>query len=448
MVQHVSSSTNLQQDLTNGVSYGANPGNPFYIDLPNQTLSGNALLLSVTSPYSSSRVTTITDDKSNTWSLLKTVNNGTIMSSVYAALNASSGTQKITVRFDTQLFNCKFDVTEFYNVVSASALDASSSATLSGTNTIAAGPLTTASSGDLVYHYGFDTSNTSGNGNSTTLTAMGPAAGFAFLTADIMSGAFVQYGVQSAAGTINPAVTLTGGSADAFNTVAVALRAGQHGTAPGAGIRIAHVHHVYCNRPVPIILPSSGNLLYVTTAFGSNDVNVTSVSSVPTNSWTELSQANQGSFPPPQGWYAPSASTSPNLSLNLAGVDSKNTVSFVVYDIVGAATSPFDTATYNYTDSTVSQGSFNLGTITPHASHELVIATIATNDGAISGVNGSGITLDSVTYGNEQSADTMENADGYAHFFSGNPSPVTFGWVLGYSSSPTENTTVVAFKER
>jgi hypothetical protein len=95
-VQHVSSASNNDVEYIVGTGQ---PGNPFYIKLPNPAQAGNCLILSFSNPYSSSRRISITDNKGNTWSLIKTVNNGTTMSSTYVALNVAAGTQNITVIF-------------------------------------------------------------------------------------------------------------------------------------------------------------------------------------------------------------------------------------------------------------------------------------------------------------------------------------------------------------
>ena len=105
--------------------------------------------------------------------------------------------------------------------------------------------------------------------------------GFTFLSADVMLGTFVQYQVQSSAGAITPAVTVSGATTDAFNTVSLALKGGAQGSAPPPGIRIFGVHHVDYYHAGSIMVPSKGNLLYVTTAFGTRNVNITSISSKP-----------------------------------------------------------------------------------------------------------------------------------------------------------------------
>jgi len=439
IVQHVSSASN--NDVEYNVGTGES-GNPFYINLPNPAQAGNCLILSFSNPYSSSRTMSITDNKGNTWSLLKTVNNGTTMSSTYVALNVAGGTQNITVTFDASLYGFQFCATEAYNVLSAFAVDGSSSATTSGTGTIASGSITTSSPGDLIYQYGYDTDNTLLT--STGMTGMTSGPGFTFLSADVMLGTFAQYQVQSSTGAILPVVTVAGVT-DAFNTVAIALRGGIQGSAPPPGIRIVGVHHVDYYHPGTIIIPSSGNLLYVSTAFGTGNVYITSIFSTPSNTWIELPNTGDGNGPP-QCFYAANAITSPNLALAITGPEGiSSQVSLVIYDIAGAATSPFDTS-WNNSGLSENEGNFSLGTITPSTSNGLVIATMATYSGVITATTGSGQVLDSVTYGNETDADLMDNADAYGHFYNPDTSPITFGWTLGVTATSVEAPQIVAFK--
>jgi hypothetical protein len=366
------------------------------------------------------------------------------MSSIYVALNVAAGTQNLTVTFDTQLYGVQFCATECYDVVAASAVDRVSSATTAGTNTIASGTLTTTAPGDLIYQYGFDTDNTLLT--STGMTGMTSGSGFTFLSADVMLGTFAQYQVQSSAGAITPAITVAG-ITNAFNTVAIALKSGAQGSAPPPGIRIFAVHHVNYYHSGAIMIPSRGNLLYVSTAFGTGNVNITSISSNPSNTWIELPKTGEANGAP-QCFYAPNATTSPSLSLTMVGPTGiSSQVSYVIYDIIGAATSPFDVSWDNSgSDTTEYAGSFALGTITPSTPNGLVIATMATYLGVLDAGTVPEQTLNSVTYGNEVDADLMDNADGYAHYYNPDTSTLTFGWTLGATNLSGEFPQIVAFK--
>ena len=122
-------------------------------------------------------------------------------------------------------------------------------------------------------------------------------------------------------------------------------------------------------------------------------------------------------------------------------------MSLVIYDITGAAASPFDASWDNSgNDGTAYPGNFALGKITPSTPNGLVIATMATYQGVITAGTVPGQTLDSVTYGNQIDADLLDNADGYAHYYNPDTSPVTFEWTLGATSLSGEFPQIVAFK--
>jgi len=195
------------------------------------------------------------------------------------------------------------------------------------------------------------------------------------------------------------------------------------------------------------MVPSKGNLIYVATAFGTGNVNITSISSTPNNTWIELPKTGDGNGPP-QCFYAANATTSPNLSLTITGPNGiSSQVSLVVYDITGAAASPFDASWDNSgNDATVYSGNFTLGTITPSTPNGLVIATMATYLGVITADTVPGQTFDSVTYGNQIDADLLDNADAHAHYYNSDTSPVSFGWTLGATTLSSEFPQVVAFK--
>ena len=244
LIQHVSTASNtVAQYPIGNASY---PGNAFNVQFPNPVGAGNCILLYVANPYSYSRTITITDGL-NTWPSFPayTINNGTTMLSAYVLTNAVSGTQHLTITFDTALVGCHFGFAEFYNVAASSAVEAASGAVTSGTASIAPGSLSTSTDQDLIVHYGYDASNVLGN--NTAMTNMDPDPGFTPFSLDIMLGTFAEYQVQTTHGAINPAVTLSGAT-DSFLNIALALKSASYGTPPPDGIRIVGVYSWLQNR--------------------------------------------------------------------------------------------------------------------------------------------------------------------------------------------------------
>jgi chitodextrinase len=433
-IQHVTTATNPD---------ALQSGNPFYISMPNRTGAGNALIIGITYPHAAGRTVTISDDKSNTWVLgATTPSNPTsnqLVSRIYYALNVAGGTQKITVTFDAPLFNFQANVGEFYHVAAVAAADGNSGNSASSAPSVTAGTLTSTASGDLIYFYGFDTHNT---GSITGFTA---GAGFTLLSADVLLGSVSQYMVQTSPGSITPGVTVTGGSSNSFNGVALALKPGPGGTAPAPGIRIVHVYHAFDDRPgVGLQFPSSGNLLVVNTAFAEGQVNISTISSSPSNAWSKL-QHNEG----PQMWYAANAATGTGLKITPTMLQYPG-VSFVLYDVTGAATSPYDSVAgtpFTWKSNTNNTQLLDLPVITPSVPGELIIAIMNDGEGPTIGMVGEGFVLDTITYGGEVDRDNFDNADGYAHYYSSSTAPVSFGWVMHSSTIPeTSLAWAVGFK--
>src|ERR1700737_3823980 len=101
-IKHVNTASNTVAQYTIGnPSY---PGNPFNVQFPNPVGAGNCIILYIANPYSSRRTIVITDGL-NTWPTTpaKTMDNGTTMLSAYVLTNAASGTQNLTITFDTAL---------------------------------------------------------------------------------------------------------------------------------------------------------------------------------------------------------------------------------------------------------------------------------------------------------------------------------------------------------
>jgi hypothetical protein len=179
-------------------------------------------------------------------------------------------------------------------------------------------------------------------------------------------GSADQYYVQPSAGAITPSIT-TSGSAT-WGSLALALQSASAGTPPSSGIHIVHIQHTLLaaaiaqNRRTPIVMqfPCSGNLLVG--LYNSGDVSVSSVTDSASNNWVSAGPTlggNQGAVA--QILYADNASTSPTLggiTVTLTGTTAGD-IMFVLYDVAGAAESPFDNAT---TASGVQRGGGNLTT--------------------------------------------------------------------------------------
>jgi hypothetical protein len=447
LIQHVSTATDVV-----GTGYWANarPGNPYYINLPNATGADNCLILGVSYPYSASRTVTVTDDKKDVWALAASINNGSTVSAIYVAQNIAAGAQKVRISFDTALYGCQFALSEFYNVGVIDKVSANSSG---HAPSIMAGSLPLTAAGDLVYNYGYDQATTLlPIGGTNAVSSIASSYGGSLLSADVMLGSFAQYSVQPTAAAVNPSVKITGGS-DGFNSVAVSFKAASHGTPPKPGIHIVHVYHVMVTKTVPMIFPSTGNLLLFATtrpAYGeSSAIDYSSASSVPANTWTKTDQtAIPPGYGPAQVWYAENAKTSLNETISVANVPGPHGTTFVMYDVENAG--GFDTAAgrraSSLTTSSATQSFSGFSPITPSVPGELVFAFLANSFGP--NVSVSPGTMDTVLYGGQIDADLMDNADGYAHVYAQGTGTISFSYTMnsGGSSTSNERGIAIAFK--
>jgi hypothetical protein len=263
----------------------------------------------------------------------------------------------------------------------------------------------------------------------------------------VMLGSFAQYTVAGA-GSINPSITVGGGN-DPFNSVSVALKAASQGTPPGSGIRIVHVDTFMVNKTTPIIFPSVGNLLLIATTRPESNINYSAVSSTPSNAWTKIDESLVGpGAGPPQVWYATNANPSLNETLSVNGVPGPNGTTFVIYDVVNAGA--FDAAagrpaSYLVTSSQT-QSFSGFDPITPSGSNELVFAFLQNSFGP--NISVSPGFMDTTLYGGQIDADWMDNSDGYAHYYSSNPTQVSFAYTMnsGGNTQSQEVGIAIAFK--
>jgi chitodextrinase len=417
------------------------------IPLPNPAGAGNALIVGVQF-RSSGSISSVADAQGNTWVAGPTVTNSNASQrmSLYYALNVIGGTQNITVTFSGLGSTNAFPqavVSEFYNVAQVSAADGSSGSATSRT----AGAITTTAAGDLIYQWGVDFSDTNVNGGAYNGGSITAGAGFTLLSADLQVGSADQYQVQSSAASINPTFTASG--AATWGSLALALKSASAGTPPPPGIRIVHIQHTLLNsvraqgRPNAVVMqfPSSGNLLVG--LYNSAGVLVSSVSDSAHNTWASAGSTTGGSGGTgAQIMYAANAATSPALSgitVVLNGTTQGDDM-FNLYDIAGAATSPFDksnTALGNQN----SPGNLTTTTLAPSTANGLVLNVVSIDYHTINGIVGSNYVMDSDVNDFDNNdpqfggtdVSTLDMDNGYAHIYNTTTDAVTF--VYTYSQT-------------
>lgn len=417
-----------------------------HIQFPNLVLPGNLLVLTIQYANAES-ISTITDDKGNTWNAGPTCTNvasGRILALFYVE-NAIANTNAVTVQFTTNNatdIRPQATMSEFYNIATSGSGDGSSSSSTSQT----AGSITTTQNNDLIFHAGVDFSDTSGTGGAFNGTSITKGSGFTLLSADLQVGTCAQYQVQGTAGAINPAFTSSGASTWGSVAMAFKFSAGA-GTSPPKGIRIVHLYHVLLSAVnvqgratrLPLQFPCTGNLIVGVWNCGTGVPTITAISDSKSNTW---------SFPAwtriqnPAGAcathlvYAANAATDTDLNtLTVTGsAAGTGDEMFLLYDIAGADASPFDvSATAKGTQS--ANGAVTTVSLTPLTVGSLVINGTAwdshTANSLVSPTNGIFDTVwndfdDDGAGSGGTNASTLEMDHGHAHVYCPDLTALTF----------------------
>jgi len=442
------------------VDWGTNDGGQTFsvakFHLPNPTLASNLLICGVS--WDTAATATITDNiGSNTWTAGPTSNDGTRKIALRYVLGVAAGTQDLTLTLSAAEFNVHFECSEFYNVATSSAVDGTATSTSNVTGpTVAAGSITTTIANDLVYHYGITDASLCCNGAVTSVVA---GSGFSLLSVDRHTARAAQYRVFGSTGAINPTLTFNQSSADTFASAAIAFKAASAGTAPSSGIRIVRVYHSSMNAAAYVVqFPASGNLIVSSTAQTKTDQSITSITDTDSNTYTVVTTPNNDY---PQMRYAANATTtSPNTrTMTINNANSGVTGILVIYDITGAATSPYDTSGSNAAAEQTNAGgascpgaagsdTTHAPDITPTTSNGLVIAIQNTGIGPPCAMPTSGHIFDSSWYSGQDDSSTglMDSSDGYGHYYNPNTSTINFVWNWANATTSGGAALAAAFK--
>jgi hypothetical protein len=445
LVQHVSTPNTQSSPGVGGLT----------IPLPNTSLAGNCLIVAVQNAVTPGVTMSVSDNMGNRYAAGPTAP-GTLgyqTLSLFYALNAKAGVNKVTVTFaGGTVNNVAATVSEFYDVAAVAAADGDTHAEVtSSATTWAAGSFTPTTDGDLIYQVAV--TNTGIPYNGTSYTA---GSGFSFLSTDLMDGMVVQYHIQTTAGVINP--TLAANPAGGYAAVAIALKAASTGTAPAAGIRVVRVQHNHVpggTATIALQFPCTGNLIVFAWHEGDAVEYVTGVTDGNRNAYAQVagSPLSNGAGGLVQLFYAANAITTPTMlgpTLAFTG-GFRYGSDGVLYDVTGAATNPFDVSTTAMGNQTVG-GDLVTVSLTPAGAGELVIAVGDQNEATITGLVGPGFWFDEPTWptqdelgpaGGAGNRFTLDAQSGHRYTIDGNS--VTFVWTESRTTFEWE-TAAAAFK--
>jgi len=263
--------------------------NCYRVPLPELTIAGATLTMAFAyNSTGANQVFSVTDDKSNTWTLDTTSlasNSKTVK--MYHASNVAAGTSYVNIQITggTNTDYWQALVAEFFNVGS---LDGSSCSTGSST-TISAGSITPTQSGDLIFQAKYSANTLSGSSpyglplQAASFTpGLQPNITWSLASQLLGDGAADQYGVYNSTVTMNP--TFTQAASDSYISCAVALQPASAGAAPTAIPRVVHQEHdaMPKNAPNPwhvgLVVDVPNSAVYL--SYVGND-SISSVSSIP-----------------------------------------------------------------------------------------------------------------------------------------------------------------------
>ena len=419
----------------------------YVLQLPNGTQGGDAIIVGFSYSHFGSPTVSVADDGGNSYSCPAGAlsNDNNQMAQLCFALNVASGTRSITISFSgsapTHIAAAAY---EFLNVASSGALDGSTgNSNMGGTGSnVSAGSFTPTTSGDLIFQYAI------ADGSLPMSSWTAGTNPWALLNADLQDGQATQYQVQGAGAAINPNMTM--GPAGSWNTVAIALKAANAGSAPPAGIRVVGVQHIavaqsFSSNPIAVQFPCTGNLI-VAVWLGITGYDISSISDNGSNIYTATGPpVNFGASGDAQIFYAGNATCTSTRTLNFKtnGSNSSGGSELVLYDIAGAAPSPSDgsgTATGNQSTA----GNVPSASVTPSTSNGVIIAMITVESHTITG-SMPGL-FDAASTSPIIGISPVDQNGGLAHNYNSDTSPETFVWTTTAGAVGNWASIVAAFK--
>lgn len=402
----------------------------YIMRFPNPGGAGNAILVGVTHDDGSAATESVSDDQSNTYTLVKRTHDTTKgqFGSVFEAHNITGGVLQVKVSFSVGTIAVLGTMDEFRNVATSSPVDVSSG-NFGASTSMTAGSMAPGTSGDLLWQVAFTDSTASLPLTSFTVGSQSNIT-WQFLGTEKMWGTGVQYGVYNSTSAINPTYTIaaTGGGNANFISIAVALKPASAGTAPGGGIRVFEVQHFNTRNEtaasVAFFWPTGAlgntNLLVIEFISGGT-YKISSISDTASNTWMQAGSTitNNSNV---QIFYAanPSASSLLTVTCTMSGSFSTgHGATFMGFEISGAAASPLD-ATASATGNDTTGSPITGATLTPNTSNGLVVSVIGIAFDSVTGITTTGSNFVSFRSTNEKEPEWNDENNGWAvHYNSG-----------------------------
>lgn len=437
-LQHISSPVNLLAYTTGVVN----------IPLPNATLAGNCLILGFQGG-NPSPTWTPTDNIGTAWPAASVHVTGAGQEIfIWVKPNIDAGITRITLTpgAGSAQFN-SFVVSEFNNCATSSPVDITFSNGAAAAPNVSTGSGTTTGDGDVIWLMGVDQVAA----DNLNLGAFTPGSGATIIRADRAQGAYAQWQIQPTHGAINPGYTESGTNSTCV--AAVAVKSASAGQARPAGIRVFNLCPLIVDPAVstttyPYQMPLVGNVMGITWVGELAGVASTnSIASFNTdsagNGYTHRGN-NFGANPDfacGQFWFAENANPSNTLTgqINFTNTQAGRTFHSVAYfyDIVGAATAPFDTNAESSGSQAVT-ADLTTHSITPTTTNGLVLGCVWIDSHTISGITTPSpglpdMGIDTASDGND---DLWALTNGFGHFYNATTAAESWVWTVQNNVAP------------
>lgn len=202
----------------------------FSITLPGTVTSGNTIVgvVALENTDSQGTLTSVTDDKSNTYTLVVSGNSGghTVSLIFFWLKNITNGPITLTANFSPSTEFIRMQVAEFSGITSTSATDGSAYQAINtgaGTDVVTSGSFVTVTSGDLVFS---GTAQTSGASFNTLSTGTGYTVLYNTTSTDTTCTLASEYRIQGAAGSIAGTFSFGSGISAIYDVGAFAVTPG------------------------------------------------------------------------------------------------------------------------------------------------------------------------------------------------------------------------------
>jgi hypothetical protein len=438
LVQMVSSASNTpahQSELAQNAKFF----------LPNAVGAGNCITLAIS--YQNGLTPTITDNNGNSWPASPTVSvaGGQVTAAIFVLPNANAGVTQFNVAFASTGSNpFQYTICEWYNVSGANGSQSTGNQTGASLTVGSFTPVdNNANGGNLIFAYFASTFNSSSG--SLLPTSWVAGGSFTLLDADSNQGQGFPHAsmsfVQTTSAAINPGLTATGDTSNAYNCVAVALKAASVGTPIPAGIHINKILH-FINDACPttwnIQTPATGNLRVVT---GGIPVASNFTDNEGGGTWASPNDGQSSAY------YSANKSANPTLVSTLSGASFNAGLRF--YDIQGAAAAPFDTDGFAHIGADGLTTINNVPNITPTVAGDLVIVYTALGLGPGLGFASgapAGAIWDFVNYDGQSDSSDMDHSDCAAHVYNASTSQITWNFNITANTSNSADAGAYAFK--